>query len=233
MPPVRGRARTLESSRQAILMAAEEIFARDGFSGARIDAIAERAGYNKSLIFHHFGDKLGLYQAVVQCAKSDIQHSLWERIRLWLEDPATPHDAARVRELIALAVGKSFDLMIAKPHLRQFLAWEAAEGWQTYSQLQEPIGPNQEMIQAVMSFMRRAQAAGIIRADFDPPTILALVVNLSLSYLTGLPRSQTLFPDTDFTSPEALARAREQIIGLVLHGMLAPTPQESSDATGI
>ena len=52
------RERDAEVARGAILDAAEEIFAREGFDGARVDAIAEASGYNKSLIFHYFEDKL-------------------------------------------------------------------------------------------------------------------------------------------------------------------------------
>src|SRR5271165_5782349 len=125
MPPLHKPARPVAISRQAILTAATEIFARDGYSGTRIDAIAERAGYNKSLIFHHFGDKLGLYQEVIRTAKGDMEQGLWARITLWMEDPTSTQDVARVRELIAVAVGASFDLLVANPQLQQFLAWEA------------------------------------------------------------------------------------------------------------
>ena len=64
----RGRMHDAEGTRDAILNAAEEVFAQHGFDGARIDAIAATAGYNKSLIFQYFGDKLGLYAAVVRRA---------------------------------------------------------------------------------------------------------------------------------------------------------------------
>ena len=60
------RERDAEVARKAILDAAEEIFAEHGFDGARIDAIAAVSGYNKSLIFHYFDDKLGLYTAVLK-----------------------------------------------------------------------------------------------------------------------------------------------------------------------
>ena len=66
------RERDAELARQAILNAAEEIFAANGFDGARIDAIAEASGYNKSLIFHYFEDKLGLYAEVVRRADNEM-----------------------------------------------------------------------------------------------------------------------------------------------------------------
>src|SRR5258706_13456851 len=55
-----------EKTREAILAAAEAVFAEHGFDGARIDAIADVSGFNKTLIFRYFGDKLGLYVAVLR-----------------------------------------------------------------------------------------------------------------------------------------------------------------------
>lgn len=45
--------------------AAHDEFSLHGFAGARIDRIAGRAGSNKRLIYAHFGDKDGLFDAVL------------------------------------------------------------------------------------------------------------------------------------------------------------------------
>jgi AcrR family transcriptional regulator len=37
-----------------------------GYAGARVDVIAERAGLNKRMLYHYFGDKTGLYRAVLE-----------------------------------------------------------------------------------------------------------------------------------------------------------------------
>src|ERR1700739_4979422 len=77
------RERDAEVARNTILDAAEEIFAENGFDGARIDAIAEASGYNKSLIFHYFDDKLGLYSAVLKRADDqghEMQSEIFEMI---------------------------------------------------------------------------------------------------------------------------------------------------------
>lgn len=52
-------------ARERILAAAAEIFATNGFAGARIDEIAERAGINKAMLYYHVGDKERLYAAVL------------------------------------------------------------------------------------------------------------------------------------------------------------------------
>src|SRR5437763_9825109 len=60
------RERNPERSRERILDAAVEEFAANGYAGARVEAIARRAGLNKQLISHHFGGKEGLYRAVME-----------------------------------------------------------------------------------------------------------------------------------------------------------------------
>ena len=62
----RGRGRDAEKTREVILDAAEAAFAEHGFAGSRMDAIASVSGYNISLLFQYFGDKLGLYVQVLK-----------------------------------------------------------------------------------------------------------------------------------------------------------------------
>src|SRR3954468_18941126 len=59
------RERNPQRSKERILSAALTEFAAHGFAGARVEAIARRAGLNKQLISHHFRGKLGLYRAVM------------------------------------------------------------------------------------------------------------------------------------------------------------------------
>lgn len=57
---------TLEiASRDKILDAAEDLFARRGFAGIGMREVAEIAGLGKSSLFHHFKSKAELYAAVV------------------------------------------------------------------------------------------------------------------------------------------------------------------------
>ena len=48
-------------------------FAAKGFGGARVDAIALRAGTNKRMLYHYFGDKEALYLAVLEEAYRQIR----------------------------------------------------------------------------------------------------------------------------------------------------------------
>src|ERR1700692_2963713 len=94
------RERDAEVARRAILNAAEEVFAENGFDGARIDAIAAASGYNKSLIFHYFGDKLGLYREIVASAREHFQGWFGGALVPFVNNDAMPLDAGTVRAFL-------------------------------------------------------------------------------------------------------------------------------------
>src|SRR3977135_1024676 len=56
--------RDAEATRQRLLDAAGEEFAARGIAGARVDRIAQAAQSNKAQIYHYFGSKDGLFEAV-------------------------------------------------------------------------------------------------------------------------------------------------------------------------
>ncbi len=60
-PTVRWRS---HPARHQLLAAAAELFARRGYAGTTVEAVANEAGANKALISYHFGGKERLYRAV-------------------------------------------------------------------------------------------------------------------------------------------------------------------------
>jgi TetR/AcrR family transcriptional regulator len=63
--PERSRLRDPEGTRKRILAAALQEFSAKGIDGARVDAIAERAGTNKRMLYYYFGSKDDLFRAVL------------------------------------------------------------------------------------------------------------------------------------------------------------------------
>src|SRR5437763_8117985 len=100
----RGRAHDAEGAREAILNAAEEVFAEHGFDGARIDAIAAEAGYNKSLIFHYFDDKLGLYAEVVRRADQEMTALQMRVLTPLLEDETVTSNARSFKTALEIII---------------------------------------------------------------------------------------------------------------------------------
>ena len=64
----RGWKQDPDAVRANILEVATQVFAEYGFSGARVDEIAARTATSKRMIYYYFGDKEGLFRAVLEAA---------------------------------------------------------------------------------------------------------------------------------------------------------------------
>ena len=69
------RPRDASATREGLLDAATLVFAEQGFAGARVDEIAARAGVNKALIYAYYGDKTGIYRAVLTAHLARVRRS--------------------------------------------------------------------------------------------------------------------------------------------------------------
>ena len=65
-PRSKPRIRDADATKARILKAALNEFARNGFGGARVDVIAEKADANKRMLYHYFGSKEELYVNVLR-----------------------------------------------------------------------------------------------------------------------------------------------------------------------
>jgi AcrR family transcriptional regulator len=77
----------VKGGRARILEAALQVFAERGYNAASIAEIGERAGIAKSVMYHHFGSKAGLYEAVVEAQTADLVKEVAAALP---EDPAAP-----------------------------------------------------------------------------------------------------------------------------------------------
>jgi AcrR family transcriptional regulator len=64
--PRRANIRPDEPGRQKVLEAGRELFAERGYHATSIAEIGERAAIAKSVMYHYFGSKAGLYEAVLE-----------------------------------------------------------------------------------------------------------------------------------------------------------------------
>lgn len=76
--PETHQSRTPEETRNRILAATRQIFAKKGRRGTTTREIAEVAGVNEATLFRHFGNKESLIDACAEhyCAASQLQETL-------------------------------------------------------------------------------------------------------------------------------------------------------------
>ncbi|NJL73405.1 MAG: helix-turn-helix transcriptional regulator [Candidatus Competibacteraceae bacterium] len=75
-----GRTRDAERSREAILSAAEELFAQKGYEATSLQEIGELAGVSRGTPGYFFGAKEHLYQAVLERVLK-AEHDAAEEVR--------------------------------------------------------------------------------------------------------------------------------------------------------
>lgn len=190
-PAADERKRDAERSRAAILEAAVEEFARVGYAGARVAAIAARAGVNKQLISYYFGGKEGLYQAV-----SALWHS---------SDISLDQGTRSVPDLIAhyvRAVAEQGDFA-------RLLAWQG---------LTPTPGDEQRdtrMAESVAWFRRR-QEAGELAPDLDPAYVLLALFAAAFAG-AALPQMVSSITGLDPTSEEFVNRYADQLARIARH----------------
>ena len=218
LPSKRGRTHDAEGAREAILNAAEKVFAEHGFDGARIDVIAKESGYNKSLIFQYFDDKLSLYAAVIRRADDqtrDVQNQALAEFRRM----TAPLNFTEIRKLLREYVGWYFDYLIEHPNITRIYNWEMAEGWQTFAKVL-----SERDFQDVEDFSPLFQAiqdAGLMRPGLNPLLQFTAANFVVFAYLAIVPFYQSLMVK-NVGSPEETKLARDFLVEFITDGLLIP-----------
>src|SRR6185437_3572571 len=223
----RGRVHDAEGAREAILNAAEVVFTEHGFDGARMDAIAALAGYNKSLVFQYFDDKIGLYVAVMKRADQEMTLLQEKLLAPLLTDETVASNTRKFKALLETIVGTLFDYMAAHPRLVRMLSWEQAENWQTYKKIYEQFTPDD--IEPLDKLFRAAKKAGLLHSDVSPALQLTMALQVCISHLAWIPMYQMMLPEQDFSSAELLTRLREYVITFIVAGIMVDSADSHTE----
>jgi TetR/AcrR family transcriptional regulator len=103
-----------------ILEAARDVFAEEGFAGARVDVIARKAGVNKAALYYHIGDKKALYAQVIH----NVIGAAAQRLAHGIEGATTPEDKMRT---YLRTLARTFD---ENPQMPRIMMRELASGGQ-------------------------------------------------------------------------------------------------------
>lgn len=152
---VRGAERT----KKRILEAAAEEFAAHGLAGARVDAIARRAGVNKQLLYHHFGGKEALFREILR----DLVEGHREAFSV------APADPMHRMPLMFEEASKDLDWV-------RLLQWEALTD--------DPEGvvaedDRREAIARWVEEIRKSQREGRVPEELDPDLLYVAMLALT------------------------------------------------------
>ncbi|MEU1150054.1 TetR family transcriptional regulator [Streptomyces sp. NPDC005863] len=149
-------------TRERILAAAMEEFARHGIAGARVDRVAKLARTSKERVYAYFRGKEALYAAVAA------------REYVVIAD-ATQLDPS---DLPGYA-GRLFDYFVARPDHHRLITWGRLELPGTAAVADDPT---QAAIARKIGQLREVQQAGQLDPAWDPADVLALVNQIAMTW---------------------------------------------------
>jgi TetR/AcrR family transcriptional regulator len=196
------------ATRKKLLTAARLEFARHGLAGARVDEIAERAGVNKQLVYHYFGDKDALYLAVLEWVYEDIREQ--ER-RLNLE--GLPPDKA-IRRLIEA----SFDHLAANPDFIVLLNDENRGGARHVRGSTRLEAMHSPLVKSVSHILQEGVRSGLFRKGIDPVQLYISIAGLSYFFFSNTPTLSAIF-GKDLSSRAQRRARRRHVVDLVLQSL--------------
>ncbi|WP_026759042.1 TetR/AcrR family transcriptional regulator [Sediminimonas qiaohouensis] len=211
------RVDTAETTRMQLLAAAQAAFSEAGLKGARIDAIAQRAGVNKQLVYHYFGSKDALYSAVLEKVYTEIRESE-AKLRLG----TLPAEEA-MRRLIEF----SYDYLAENPDFVRLLADENAHGGRHLNASDTVIDLNTPVIELIAETLDRGVREGIFRVGLDPLHLYLSIAGMSFFYFANIHTISRIF-DREFDTPEARDERRAHIVDFAMNAIrLRTIPADS------
>jgi len=200
-PQPQDRQRDAERTRQRILEAAAAEFGAHGYAGARIRAIAARAGVNQQLVSYYFDGKEGLYLAMSQ---------QWQQRQRELAPPDTPMPEQLRR--YALEV-------LRNPEGVRLFAWS---GLQYTGTDDDPDRASRtQLLAESVDRLRALQQSGRLPAEMDPACLLVMLMAAAMA-TTTLPHVIEGVCGADPKSSELVEHFADQVAVLARHIGLEP-----------
>src|SRR5438067_1721835 len=163
MPPE--RLRDAERTRAEILEVATAEFAERGYSGARVDEIADRTRTTKRMIYYYFGGKEQLYIAVLERAYTQLRDAE-QTLDVDHLDPLRA-----IRELAEL----TFDHHERHPEFLRLVAIENIHRAEHIKRSSVLTSINTRAVDLIARILRRGREQAAMRRDVDPLDVHMLI----------------------------------------------------------
>jgi TetR/AcrR family fatty acid metabolism transcriptional regulator len=196
------RSKRSARTRERILEAATEVFARSGFHGARVADIAEHAGIAYGLVYHYFHNKDDILGAIFSERWGQYIEYLHEVARI----PLSFHE--RMRRLVHFWV----EVYRREPDLMTIMINEITRSYEFLES--HDIGTVLVAFDAIEGMIAEARDKGEVDAAIDPKLASYMIFGAAEMVLTGY-----VMGTLQRGSPEAFVHDEEQMLSLLLRGL--------------
>jgi TetR/AcrR family transcriptional regulator len=211
------RVRDAAATRQRILEAAIDEFAERGFSGARIDSIAQRSRANMRMIYHYYGNKEDLYVYVLDHVYEDIRKRE-ASLNLANLDPF---------EAMMKLFDFTFSHFEANPHVIALWTGENLQKGLYLSAAPRAAKLTSPLVDAIRETLKRGEADAAFKPGIDPLQLYVSMVALSYFHLSNAYTLSAIF-QTNLQSKkwrtERRRHAQDMLTAYLRHGPDAVAP---------
>lgn len=200
----RVRIRDAERTRAELLDVATAAFAESGFSGTRVDDIAERTRTTKRMIYYYFGGKEQLYLAVLEKAYRGIREAEQQQ---HVGDLAPTDAVRRIAEL-------TYDHHLAHSDFIRLVSIENIHRGEFIRRLESLRSLNQPALNLLDEVLARGRESGAFRTDVDALDVHLVISSYCFFQVANQYTFGYLF-DRDLLAPERRDHLRA-IIGDVV-----------------
>jgi AcrR family transcriptional regulator len=204
------RAKNPEKTRANIIDVATAEFAERGLSGARVDQIAARTNTSKRMLYYYFGDKDGLYRAVLL--------SYYERLR----NSEVELDLSHQSPLAALQalVEFTFDYHMKHADIVRLVMVENMHKGRHVAKLPQVMPINTSVLDAVADICERGAREGSMRTGLDNFDLYTTIAALCFFNVSNRYTFRAIFKH-DMAQPKE-SDARRKSIWDVIHRFVVP-----------
>ncbi|MGF6768144.1 AcrR family transcriptional regulator [Paraburkholderia sp. GAS199] len=195
-----------ERTRAEILQIAVDEFASHGYTGARVDAIAERMRTSKGMIYYYFTNKEGLYTAVLEHVYSLIRDAE-EATRIDLDTPA--------EDLLRAYIENTFEFHERNLVFSRIISIENIHNADFLKRSPTIKATNRPVLDTLKNILERGVEAGTFRGDVTPVELHYLISALCIYRVSNRQTFGTLF-DVDFASKKTRARQKTIAVEAVM-----------------
>ncbi|WP_216894485.1 TetR/AcrR family transcriptional regulator [Nocardia alni] len=199
--PRRSQEDRSRATRTALEQVGRRLFAERGYAGVSAEEIVAEAGVTRGALHHHYGDKRGLFVAVVEQLEADNTAEITQAVAA-LPDPTDI--------LAAMAAGlRTFLDISARPETVRIVMADAPAvlGWEGWREMEGRHG-----LGLITTVFESAAAAGV--------TVEAPVRVLSHLILSAVTEAGMLVAHAE--DPDAMRAEAEQCLLLMVGGLLRP-----------
>jgi TetR/AcrR family transcriptional regulator len=207
------RIRNPARTRERILAFATEAFATHGYDGARVDAIVERCGISKNLLYHYFSSKEDLFVRVMERAYAAMRERQ-NAVLLGGDDPV-----ADMRTLVVAMVRHFAE----SPDLIALLATENIHKAQHIAKSRAIQAMYNPLRATLRRLVREGQARGLFRPDVDWVDLYISISGMASYFVSNRYTLATVLK-TDLGTPARLKRRMRHVPDMVIAYLTAGAP---------